>query len=620
MGEEQPREEQREEQRPLPLVRSLTYGTGTFLAAGKVDLLAHLGPTGLVVGGIAAYVAAQHGPELVERVREAFPPRADGQPTEEVDQQGEEKKQQHGGRRLIDRALGRFPEEKASPPPEGTAQDAAAPALLDDEEGARQPAEDAAFARAAAQKEVPGVPRLTVDQIVRHIEPNSYKLYIGRSLTRPGYPAVQISFYKRHLKLIGASQYGKSSMAAALLEIITRTHDPQHVLVALLDLEDQASRLFAALPHRAQVTISGRQVVLHAHTPEQVLEYLGYVIQVMDYRYTLSETQLLHEPLLLVYLEEFITLKDYFKSRIDTVRRDDREQAKQDYADLVFSIKELARRGLKARVQLLLCAQCDYRDEDLQEALINVTAGMSFCVRVTAAQAAGFYQTDLLARNAKEDKRGQAVVEMPDCKDLVLAPDYDLEQRLIALEQAALAEGMRQGKSAGGIAQRYQWQSLPSSQPTAGIPSTFASQAVQVTPLPVQPPRPRRPVDTAGRHPGVLPSDLRVALDAYRPGMSYRDLGKALRYDDAAARMLWLELRQRGLLHVSEKRRPAEQASSPAAPQNKPVAEESDLDRALRAYDQGNTTINALALALNMSPWNVRPLYTQVKKLREHAG
>src|SRR5260370_303033 len=131
MSEEQPREEQREEQleeqRPLPLVRSLTYGTGTFLAAGIVDLLAHLGPTGLVVGGIAAYVAAQHGPELVERVREAFPPRADGQPTEGGDQQGEGKKQQHGVRRLIDRALGRLPEARASPPPEGTAQAATAP-------------------------------------------------------------------------------------------------------------------------------------------------------------------------------------------------------------------------------------------------------------------------------------------------------------------------------------------------------------------------------------------------------------------------------------------------------------------------------------------------------------
>jgi hypothetical protein len=83
-----------------------------------------------------------------------------------------------------------------------------------------------------------------------------------------------------------------------------------------------------------------------------------------------------------------------------------------------------------------MCAQVDYRDDDLQEALVNVTSGLSFCVRVSAAQAAGFYQTELLTRNAKEDMVGQAVVEMPDCKDLILAPDFDLKARLKIHAQA----------------------------------------------------------------------------------------------------------------------------------------------------------------------------------------
>ncbi len=607
MSEEQ-LEKHLEDKKPVPLSQTFGFGAGTFLTVGAIDLLAHLGPTGLVVGGIAAYVAAQHGPELIEQVREALPSRANGQP-------GEERPRRSGGRSLIDRALGRFPE--AYPTQEETEQDAESSAP-DDEGAARRPEDDAAFAQAAAQKDVPGVARLTIDQIVRHIEPNSYKIYIGRSLTRPGNPAIPISFYKRHIKIIGASQYGKSSMAAALLEIVTCTHDQEHVLVALLDLEDQTSKLFATLPHRVQVIIDGKPVVLHARNPEQVLEYLGYLIQVMEYRYTLSKTEVLQEPIILVYLEEFIALKDYFKSRIDAVRKDEKEQAKRDYADLVFRIKELARRGLKARVQLLMCAQCDYRDDDLQEALINVTAGMYFCVRVTAAQAAGFYQTELLARNAKEDKKGQAVVEMPDCKDLVLAPEYDLEQRLIALEKAELAQAKRQGKSAGTTDGR-QLQRMASSQPASGAPSTYAPQAEKVTHLPVQPPRSLRPAETEARHLGVLPSELRVALDAYRPGMSYRDLGKALRYSDGEARIVWQELRQRGLLRVHEERGPAEQ-DIPPQQQKKPVVEESDLDRALRAYDEGNTTINELALALNMTPWTVRPLYAQVKKLRENAG
>ena len=128
MSEEQP-EDKLKEQRSLPLVQSLTYGTGTFLAVGAVDLLAHLGPTGLVVGGIAAWVASQHGPVLASRVREALP--SPGSPqacrkTRTAPSQGSQSK-----RSLLDRALGRFPaeeedtiivEEPAEPPPEPNRQ------------------------------------------------------------------------------------------------------------------------------------------------------------------------------------------------------------------------------------------------------------------------------------------------------------------------------------------------------------------------------------------------------------------------------------------------------------------------------------------------------------------
>src|SRR5207248_9328229 len=90
-------------------------------------------------------------------------------------------------------------------------------------------------------------------------------------------------------------------------------------------------------------------------------------------------------------------------------------------------------------VQLLMCAQVDYRDDDFQEALINITGGMSFCVRTSAALAAGFTRTDLLKRNVEADAKGQAVVETPDCKDLVLAPEFDLKRKLLAFEQARQA-------------------------------------------------------------------------------------------------------------------------------------------------------------------------------------
>lgn len=65
----------------------------------------------------------------------------------------------------------------------------------------------------------------------------------------------------------------------------------------------------------------------------------------------------------------------------------------------------------------------------------------------------------------------------------------------------------------------------------------------------------------------------------------------------------------------------AQETSILQEPSVSPVSrQQSDLEKALEAYDAGNTTQSALALALGISPWTVRPLYAQVKKLREQAG
>jgi hypothetical protein len=384
--------------------------------------------------------------------------------------------------------------------------------------------EDAAFAHQEAATDTPGVPRLTMEQIVRNTQRNSYEVYIGRSMTRPGNPAIKINFYKRHLKLIGASQHGKSSEAAALLEAILRTHDPKHVQVSHLDLENKTSRLFADAPHVLKLRIDGEVVRFHARSYEEVLQHLGYLSSVIDHRYTLSDEELDQLPLIIVYLEEFIDLKDYFKQRASAAPAGpERDQAKQDYARLVYFIKKIAARGLKVLVQLLMCAQVDYRDEDLQAALINVTSGMSFCVRVSAAQAAGFYQTELLQRNAREDKVGQAVVEMPDCKDLVLAPEYNLKARLAALSPATRREplafpGMRAE--------------------TERIAATGTD-----TPIPTMPALAPRPQTTRRQ---VTVQD---AFNAWQEGATGpRKLERVLNIPYNQARDLFFEMQQKGLI------------------------------------------------------------------------
>ncbi len=305
---------------------------------------------------------------------------------------------------------------------------------------------DLLFQAQKNKEDVLPVPRLRPNDIIRNTEPDEYRICIGRSLTKTGNPPVWINFYCQHLKIIGASQYGKSSMAACILYLITRTHAPENVLIALLDLEHKTSKLFTDCQHVAQMTINGQPVTLHAKSYEEVLLHLGYCVEIMNQRYKLSEEQVEQEPLLVVYVEEFLDLKDYYKRLVDSLTGGAKEEAKKNYSQLVFRISQLARRGLKVKIQLLLCAQVDYRDEDFAESLANITGGMSFNVKSTAAQAAGFVRTDLLKRNEKEDRQGQAVVETRDAKDLVLAPEYNLKEKLRALDKRRQVAPLPNGK------------------------------------------------------------------------------------------------------------------------------------------------------------------------------
>jgi FtsK/SpoIIIE family len=424
------------QEKKYPVGTSAKFAAGTLVASLPFDLLAHLGPTGFLVGGLASYVAWKHGPEVYEALRgmiPQLPPLEQALEAEPVDTSGKlmplKSERQKQNRSFWDRAMGKFPEGYFDSP------DPDEEILLNEQAPTGEPAleGDSLFAQQAVSTEVPGIRRITIEEMVKHTTRNSYEVYIGRSLTGLGYKPVKINFRKRHIKLIGASQHGKSSMAAALLEAITRTHDNEHVLLALLDLENKTSRLFANLPHVAELMVGEKVVDLHAKSYDEVLERLELICELIDYRYTLSEQELDALPILIVYLEEFIDLKDYFKQLIDAVPEDQKEAAKKKYTRLVYCIKKIAARGLKAYVQLLMCAQVDYADEDLKEALVNVTSGMSFAVRPTAAKAAGFYQNAMITQNAKDDKVGQCVVEMPDCKDIILAPDYDLKARLRAL-------------------------------------------------------------------------------------------------------------------------------------------------------------------------------------------
>jgi hypothetical protein len=354
-----------------------------------------------------------------------------------------------------------------------------------------------------------GIRRFTVEEIVEKTQYNSYHIWIGRSLTDKKNRGVWIDLNNTHLKVIGASQKGKSSMIGALISIITQTHDIEHVLFALLDLENKTSRLFADIPNLAQVTISGRQIPLHARTKEEVAEYLGYIVAVMDQRYTLKEHEVEQLPILFVYIEEFLDLKRWFKLQISAAKGEEaKEEARHVYEKLVADITVLAIRGLKARIQLIICAQMDYMDEDFRVALNNISTGLSFCVKPTAAIAAGFTRTDLVNLNFEGNKKGTAVVTSSEAQDLILAPEFNLRQRL---KELSLAQAE---------ADRAKYGDAPRSTFTSMLTATKSTQLknaeqipapwTPVAPIPEVPPTPQKRVS------GKI--DLETILNWYDTG------------------------------------------------------------------------------------------------------
>jgi hypothetical protein len=58
----------------------------------------------------------------------------------------------------------------------------------------------------------------------------------------------------------------------------------------------------------------GKETVLHARSKEQVLEHLELLVEILDYRATMTVAQVRAQPLIVIYLEEFLLLKKELSS------------------------------------------------------------------------------------------------------------------------------------------------------------------------------------------------------------------------------------------------------------------------------------------------------------------
>src|SRR5579884_2364585 len=136
-----------------PVQQAATCAGTTFVTMSLVDLLAHLGPTGMLVVGLLSYAAWKHGPELYEQVRGILPPPASSAE--------EDTPPETARRSWVDRALGRYPaaenheEDPMLVPEEDDEEEEASPDTL--EVGDLRPHADSVFSHRLVILGMPGV-------------------------------------------------------------------------------------------------------------------------------------------------------------------------------------------------------------------------------------------------------------------------------------------------------------------------------------------------------------------------------------------------------------------------------------------------------------------------------
>lgn len=222
-----------------------------------------------------------------------------------------------------------------------------------------------------------------------------------------------------HFKLIGSSGFGKSCLAASLLDQATRTNTPDRLQVALLDLEHKTSRLFEDVPHIVEYQSGNRRIPLVATNADEVAQHLGYLKNLLTARAKLSEYDLQQLPIILIYVEEMLSLQ----YEVDPKLLD------QMLADLSI----LALRARKYNMFLLACSQTDYSTDELKTAQKQFRSRIAFAIDTTAARAAGFMSSELIKENFKTAQKGDGrfVMETPGYAGICVAPTFDVRAMLL---------------------------------------------------------------------------------------------------------------------------------------------------------------------------------------------
>jgi hypothetical protein len=486
----------------LPALPSLALGGATLLTIGGFDVLAHLGPTGWLVGGIAAIIAARHGGAMLEQAKMWLTPTSLSD--DESDQDAPRHLPARASRSLLDRALGRFPDPAADEP--------------DEDEAANEPAPS----RRNAWQPV---------NAARHPE----CLHLGAVL----HPHAD-TMLSRRIGVFGIPGSGKSNALTVFCEELGKLDGIGDPFV-LADTEGE----YPSLCSRKYLM---RPVAAHAGnlTPEDAFPFGQQVLEqgwqvVLDLQSYESD-----DLAALVMIEVIARMRAWAEARPNDER-----------ATCMFLLDEAAIWLPQRENESSLSKERDAQGLTLLARLQQ--AFFSTVVRRGRKRGIGFlFATQ---RPADLDKRCIAcdwlfLFRQTFPNDLAkyaeLGVPKDVAQALSAGEAWVIDPSGKQGVYQ--FRQRYS----PDTAQSPGLASlrqhTAHWQQTAGSGLPLMPELPTRdvPVMATQKATPKLPALYQQALEVYEPGMTYRELGEVLGVGKDKAGIILQTLKKRGLLPCDE--------------------------------------------------------------------
>lgn len=488
-------------------------GTTAFLTMGGIDMLAHLGPTGLVFGGIAAIIAARHGKDILGHFKETFP--VSGSEEEQEQEMTQVTPSARSHRSLADRLLGHFPDEEQAMVSE---QDDS-PFLDEDED------EDelAVFTHTMQP--------FTFSQIVRNFTPSLRSIYLA---SQDGTPLHCEAKDLCHVALAGSTGGGKSNTMRLLMSQLCKSG----ASVLLLN------------PHYTHYDLE---------RDEDWTPFLPYLVHdPMECRkYEVIATYLKHvaTKLLPMRLEKYAHSQPLGKPYFLVL--DELPAIIKHVPDAPEYLENILREGRKVGIFLIVASQ------DFLVKTIAPQGGGAVrdCYR-TAFYSGGDATTakillDMPANQIPEDELGQGVVMLRN-KAMkraarVSVPYVDNVALYRLLGPSTYVPARVDEQDDQFLENLSRTMTLPA-QPTYTAPERIVEAPVSVRPYivpqqPVETPvMTQRAVEATGHFSRDVPPHLQTAYDTYEQGMSSAQLGRLLGVSKATAARYIVQMKERRLI------------------------------------------------------------------------